>query len=71
MTEIEMVGWHHQLNGPEFEQALGDGEGQGRLMCCSHGVAESDMTEQPNNRALMPKELRLGSSDLFEAFAAV
>ena len=40
-------------------------------MCCSHGVAESDMTEQPNNRALMPKELRLGSSDLFEAFAAV
>ena len=30
-----MVGWHHQLNGPEFEQALGDGEGQGNLVCCS------------------------------------
>ena len=31
MTEDEMVGWHHQLNGHEFEQALGDGEGQGSL----------------------------------------
>ena len=35
MTEDEMVGWHHQLNGHEFEQALGDGEGQGSLVCCS------------------------------------
>ena len=34
-TEDEMVGWHHQLNGHEFEQALGDGEGQGSLACCS------------------------------------
>ena len=34
MTE-EMVGWHHSLNGPEFEQSPGDGEGQGRLVCCS------------------------------------
>ena len=31
----EMVGWHHQLNGHEFEQVLGDGEGQGSLVCCS------------------------------------
>ena len=30
-----MVGWHHQLNGHEFEQALGDGEGQESLVCCS------------------------------------
>ena len=30
-----MVGWHHQLNGQEFEQTLGDGEGQGSLACCS------------------------------------
>ena len=40
-TEDEMVGWHHRLNGHEFEQALGDGEGQGSLACCSlwgHGV---------------------------------
>ena len=34
-TEDEMVGWHHQLNGHEFEQTPGDGEGQGSLVCCS------------------------------------
>ena len=50
MTEDEMVGWYHQLNGDEFEQALGDGEGQGSLACCSPwGGKESDTTEQPNN----------------------
>ena len=49
MTEDEMVGWHHQLNGHEFEQALGDGEGQGSLVCCSPwGCKESDTTEQLN-----------------------
>ena len=48
-TEEEVVGWYHQLNGHEFEQALGDGEGQGRLACCSPwGHKESDMTEQLN-----------------------
>ena len=35
MTEEEMVGWHHQLNGREFEQTPGDDEGQGSLTCCS------------------------------------
>ena len=35
MTENEMVGWHHRLNGHEFEQAPGDSEGQGNLSCCS------------------------------------
>ena len=35
VTEDEMVGWLHRLNGHEFEQALGDGEGQGSLVCCS------------------------------------
>ena len=35
MTEDEIVGWHHQLNGHVFEQTLGDGEGQGSLVCCS------------------------------------
>ena len=45
MTEAEMVGWHYQLNGCEFEQALGDGEGQGGLACCNPwGYKESDMT---------------------------
>ena len=49
MTEDEMVGWHHRLNGPEFEQALGVGEGQGGLACCSpQGRTESDTTEQLN-----------------------
>ena len=37
-TEDEMVGWHHQLDGHEFEQALGDSEGQGRLACFSPWV---------------------------------
>ena len=35
MTEDEMVGWHHQLNGHEFQQTPGDSEGQGSLACCS------------------------------------
>ena len=43
MTEDEMVGWHHQLNGHESEQALGDGDGEGSLTCCSAwGHKESD-----------------------------
>ena len=46
MTEDEMIGWYHQLNGREFEQALGDGDGQGSSACCSPwGRNESDMTE--------------------------
>ena len=46
-TEDQMVGWHHQLNGCEFEQTLGDGEGQRNLACCSPwGVKESNTTEQ-------------------------
>ena len=48
-TEYEMVGWHHQLNGPKFEQALGDGMKQGSLVCYSPWGAESDMTEQLNS----------------------
>ena len=50
MTEDEMVGWHHQLNGHEFEQALGASEGQRSLACCSPwGHKELDMTEVLNN----------------------
>ena len=42
-----MVGWHHQLDGHEFEQALGVDDGQGSLACCSPwGRKESDMTER-------------------------
>ena len=48
-TEDEMVGWYHWLNGPEFEQALGDDEGRGSLACCGlWGRKESDMTEGLN-----------------------
>ena len=49
MTEDEMVGWHHWLNGQEFEQALGVGDGQRSLACCSPwGREESDMTKWLN-----------------------
>ena len=49
MTEDEMVGWHHQLNGHEFEQALRVGDRQESLLCCSPwGHEESDTTEQMN-----------------------
>ena len=49
MTEDEMVGWHHWLNGHNSEQIPGDGEGQGSLACCSPwGHQESDTTEQLN-----------------------
>ena len=45
-TEDEIVGWHHWLDGREFEQAQGDGDGQGTLVCCSPWDAkESDTTE--------------------------
>ena len=49
-TEDEMVGWHHQLNGHQFEQTLGDGEGQGILVCRSPwGHKDSDTTERLNS----------------------
>ena len=52
MTEDEIVGWHHRLNVREFEQAPGDGEGQGILGCCSsRSHKKSDMTEQLNNNS--------------------
>ena len=41
MAEDEMVGWHHRLNGHEFEKIQGEGEGQGSLACCVHGVTKS------------------------------
>ena len=42
-AEDEMVGWHHQLNEHEFEQALGDSEGQESLACAVHGVVKSQI----------------------------
>ena len=53
MTEDEMVGWYHQLDGHEFEQALGVGDGQGSLVSCSpQGHKESDTTERLNRTKL-------------------
>ena len=60
MTEDEMVGWHNQLNGHEFEQAPGVGDGQGSLACCSpRGSKELDMTRgtELNERILEPTSL--------------
>ena len=58
MTEDEMVGWHHRLDGHELEQAQGVGDGQGGLACCSPwGHKESDTTE-PLNRTELRELLR-------------
>ena len=54
MTEDEMVGWHHQLDGHGFGWTPGVGDGQGGLVCCSSwGHKELDMTEQLNSYCIM------------------
>ena len=59
MTEDEKVGWHHQLNGHEFEQAPGGGEGQGSVACYSPwGHKELDTTEQVNNNNQSTTQVR-------------
>ena len=63
MTEDEVVGWYHQLNGHEFEQTQGDSEGQGSLVCCSPwGYKELDMTEWLNK--VLRKEIHSLGEDL-------
>ena len=60
MTEGKMVRWHHRLNGHEFEQALGDSEGQGSLACCSPwGYKELDTTERLNNNGSLMSSTHL------------
>ena len=59
MTKDKMVGCHHQLNGHESEQTLGDGEGQGSLVCSPWGCKESDTTEQLKNNKLQMVHLRV------------
>ena len=52
-TKDEMIGWYHRLNGHEFEQSLGDSDGQGSPACCRQwGRKESDTTERLNNNGL-------------------
>ena len=54
VSEGEMTGWHHQCNGHELGQTLGDGEGQRGLACCSPwGLKESDMTGRLNNNNIV------------------
>ena len=61
MTEDEMVGWHHRLNGHGFEQAPGDGEGQGGLGRCSPwDRKESGTTERFNSNKAKEKERKEG-----------
>ena len=66
MAEDNVVGWHHQLNGHESEQASGDGEGQGSLACCSPwGCKESDMTKTNFRLERMEEMLAIrGDSEL-------
>ena len=65
-TEDEMVGWHHWLSGFEFEQTLGDGEGQGSLACCSQSMASqrAGPTERLNNNKLVSTFQRQRNRDL-------
>ena len=78
MTEDEMVGWHHWLNEHEFEQALGVGDGQGSLACCTAcSCKESDMTERLNElkcvhnvgQTWLPSSSRTFSSHLMETLS--
>ena len=68
-TEDEMLGWHHWFNEHEFEQTLGDGEGQGSLMCCSlWHHKELDRTEQLNKIIVRSSPHRLWSNSLHMLF---
>ena len=63
MTEDEIFGWHHRLNGHEFEQALGVSDGQGSLVCCTPwGHKESDVMEWLNWTELKGWNMKLSSS---------
>ena len=59
MTEDEMVGWRHWLDGHEFEQILGVGDGQGSLACCNPWVTKSDRIERLNWNELIWKNIKL------------
>ena len=60
-----MVGWHHRLDGHEYEQAPGVGDGQGSLVCCSPGgCKELDMTQRLNNNAALLEVLGKRLHDL-------
>ena len=63
-----MVGWHHRLNGQEFEQAPRDGDGQEGLACCSQwGHKESGLTEQLNNNLPVLEQLTLAGKTITQS----
>ena len=63
MTEDEMVGWHHQLRGHEFEQVPGAGDEQEGLACCGPwGCKQSDTTEQLNNSTVISGVIRISET---------
>ena len=67
MTEDETVGWYHRLNGQEFQQTPGDGEGQGRVECCSPwGHKELDTTQRLNDVQLTYAKCFLNSIKIFK-----
>ena len=64
MTEDEMVGWHYQLNGYEFQQTAGDGDGQGSLACCSPwGCKELHTTERLSWATKIPHAAQCGQKN--------
>ena len=68
-TQDEMVGWHHWLNGHEFEKALGVGDGQGNLACCSSWChKESDTTELNWTTQALSETNRLGGREIAHLF---
>ena len=72
MTGDKMVGWLHGLNGHEFLQTLGDGEGQGSLACCSSlGHKRSDMTEQLEHSLTFIHLLLFPSHHLFDFYGMI
>ena len=67
MTEDEMVGWHHRLDGHEFDSTPGVGDGQGGLVCCSpRGHKESDTTEGQKKKNV---KSQLSGCDFFACFS--
>ena len=69
MTEFEMVGLHYQLDGHKFEQAPGDGDGQGSLACCSpRGRKGSDTTERLNSSKVTQGRVSRSSGPRFSSW---
>ena len=72
ITEGEMVGWNHRLDGHEFEQAFGVGDGQGSLVCCGPwGCKESDTTERLNGTEYNHRDVKALSLSNYVTFSSL